>query len=168
VVELPALTTWELEQDLSHNALEINPPPRIVEERGRGIFIKKRSDLQQILDHQAQLKQSVKLSLSVRDSDRTCEFWFAVPVRPVQNLVNLFQNRIQDYSRTCATPLLANSSQGYRIITKEVNETVEIWYTPVEWFSDEVLLVAYKAVPKEWVAFHDIEVFIAPIYYLKP
>jgi hypothetical protein len=44
-----------------------------------------------------------------------------------------------------------------------VGEKVEIWYAPMEWFSDDVLPIAYQAVPKYWVAFQDIEVFIAPI-----
>jgi hypothetical protein len=85
-----------------------------------------------------------------------------------QYLIAFFQDRIQDYSPTWAVQLLANSSQDYRAIVKAVDETVAIWYTPVEWFSDDVLPVAYQAVPKEWVAFHDTEVFIAPIYDLRP
>jgi hypothetical protein len=83
-------------------------------------------------------------------------------------LGNFLQDRIQGYSPTWATPILANSSQNNRIIAKVVNETVPGWHAPVEWFIDEVLPVAYQAVPKEWVAFQDIEIFIAPIYDLKP
>jgi hypothetical protein len=44
----------------------------------------------------------------------------------------------------------------------------EIWYTLVEWFRDGVLPVAYQAVPKEWIAFQDIEVLTTPIYDIKP
>jgi hypothetical protein len=44
------------------------------------------------------------------------------------------------------------------------NGKVEIWYTPAEWFREDVLPVAYQAVPKEWIAFQDIEVVISPIF----
>jgi hypothetical protein len=41
VVELPALTSWEPEQDVAQDAREIKIPQRVVEERGRGTFIKR-------------------------------------------------------------------------------------------------------------------------------
>jgi hypothetical protein len=43
VFELPTLTEWKPDQDLSQDAREIDPPPRAIEERGRGTFIKKYS-----------------------------------------------------------------------------------------------------------------------------
>jgi hypothetical protein len=63
---------------------------------------------------------------------------------------------------------LANSSRDYRTVAKEVNGNVEIWYAPVEWSREYVLPIAYQAVPKEWIAFQDIEAFIAPIQDLRP
>jgi hypothetical protein len=96
---------------------EIVLPPRIVEERGQGVFIKKRSDVQHILDHQAKLEQAIKLGLSVRDEERTCEFWFAAPVIPAQTmeeyeqyLANVLQDLIQNYSSTWAVSQVVNSS----------------------------------------------------------
>jgi hypothetical protein len=174
VIEMPTLTRREPEQDLSHDAREINLPVRIVEDRGRGVFIKKCSVLKHILDHRAQLDKPVKLGLSVRDEGRTCEFWFtvAIPAAPTleeyeQNMINFLQGRIQVYSPTWAGPLLVNSSRDYIAIAKDVNGSIEIWYTPAEWFSDDMLPIAYRAVPKEWIAFQDIEAFIAPIYDFK-
>jgi hypothetical protein len=73
-----------------------------------------------------------------------------------QYLIAFFQERTRDYSPTWAVPLLVNSSQDYLAIVKGVNQTVDIWYSPAEWFGDNVLPVAYQGVPKEWVAFQDI------------
>jgi hypothetical protein len=119
-----------------------------------------RSDFQRILDNQVQLEQPIKLGLSVGDGERCCESWFTTPVLPGrsmeehrQNLINIFQERIQNYFTTWAILLLVSSSQDYREIVKAVNETVESWYTPIDWLSDDVVSVAYQAVPKEWIAF---------------
>jgi hypothetical protein len=71
------------------------------------VFIKKRNDLQHLLDHQAQHDQPVKLELSVKDEKRTGEFWFKVIVPAAQSveeceqsMMNFLQDRIQDYSPT--------------------------------------------------------------------
>jgi hypothetical protein len=58
--------------------------------------------------------------------------------------------------------------QDYLTIAKAVNETVEIWCTSVEWFSDDVLPVACQARPKELVGFQGIDTFISQIYDLGP
>jgi hypothetical protein len=38
----------------------------------------------------------------------------------------------------------------------------------VEWFGDNVFPVAYQAVPKDWITFQEMEIFIAPIHDLRP
>jgi hypothetical protein len=66
-------------------------------------------------------------------------------------MVNLMEERIQDDSPTWAVPVLANASRYHRTFAKVVNGNVEIWCTPAEWFRDDVLPVAYQAVPKKWI-----------------
>jgi hypothetical protein len=34
---------------------------------------------------------------------------------------------------------------------------------PAEWFGDNTLPVAYQALPKEWITYQGVEVFIAPV-----
>jgi hypothetical protein len=60
-------------------------------------------------------------------------------------------------------PVLESTSQHYQLIAKAVNDTIELCYTPVESFGDNTLPVAYQAVPKEWIAYLGVEVFIAPL-----
>jgi hypothetical protein len=149
IVESPTLTSWEPEQDLSHSAREIVLPSRIVEERGRGTLIKKRSDLQHILDHQVELKRLIKLGVGFKEEERFCEFWFVAPARPAQSIkeheehmLAFFQEQVQNHSLIWAVPILASSSQNYRSIAKAANDTIEIWYTPVEWFGDNADVLA--------------------------
>jgi hypothetical protein len=85
-----------------------------------------------------------------------------------QTMINFLQDRIRVHSLTWATPLFVNSSRDYKAIATEIKGSIVIWYTPAEWFRDDVLPIAYEAIPKEWIEFQDIETFIALIYDLKP
>jgi hypothetical protein len=80
VTELSTLTTWDPDQDLFPGSREIVSSVRIVEERGRGTFVKKDRDFQHILDHQAELQREIKLVIGLRDEDGVVELWFEVPV----------------------------------------------------------------------------------------
>jgi hypothetical protein len=93
---MPAITDWQPEQDLSQDSREINLPIRIVEERGRGVFIKKCSELQHLLDHQAQDGQPVKLGLSVKDNERTCESWFTIVI-PAAQILDEYEHTMMSF-----------------------------------------------------------------------
>jgi hypothetical protein len=80
-----------------------------------------------------------KTRIQSKDYERFCELWFAAPVPPVQSMEEyeqflraFFQEKIQNHSPAWAVPVLASSSQDYRVISKAANETVEIWYAPAE------------------------------------
>jgi hypothetical protein len=49
VIELKALTWWSPEQNMPQKTLGPIPPPRTVEERARGIYVKKSENLQHVL-----------------------------------------------------------------------------------------------------------------------
>jgi hypothetical protein len=40
-----------------------------------------------------------------------------------------------------AIPILPCTFQHYQLAAKAVNDTIELWYTPVEWFGDNTLPV---------------------------
>jgi hypothetical protein len=161
LIELPSLTTWEAEQDLSHDAQEINLPQRIVEEMGRGVFTTKRRDLQDILDDQAAYGKMITLGLSVKDDERFCEDWFDAAIPRAQSIeeyqqfqIAFLQAQIQVYSQTWAVSILANSSQEYHPVAKAINDAVAIWYTPEEWFSATVMSsLQCSKDPREQVGF---------------
>jgi hypothetical protein len=138
----------------------------------RGTFTRKRGDRQHILHHQAELERTIKFGVELKEG-RFCEFWFMVPVPPAQSLEEHkddmqahFQEKVRDLFPTWTVPILGSTSQDYRVIAKAINDTVEIWYTPGEWFRDNALPVASHAVPKAWVTFQGREIFIAP-YWIR-
>jgi hypothetical protein len=50
VIELLTLTEWTPEQDLSQDTRKIEPPVRVIEESGRGIYIRSDDHLQRLAD----------------------------------------------------------------------------------------------------------------------
>jgi hypothetical protein len=106
VIELPALTQWEPEQDLSQDARGVELPLLTIEERGRGTYVKKSSDVQHCLDYQVELQREIKSGIGLREGDRQINMWFGVPVPPAQSI-----QWIQDPSPSLALPLVASVSQ---------------------------------------------------------
>jgi hypothetical protein len=82
-------------------------------------------------------------------------------------MVAYIRDRVEEYSPEWAVRILGSTSQHYDLIAKAVNDTIELWCTPVEWFKDNTLPVAYETVLKEWITYPGVEVFIAPVLDLK-
>jgi hypothetical protein len=55
------------EQDVSLETRTAIPSPRIIEERGRGTYIRKSTDLHHILDHQGKPGRSIRLGVGLWD-----------------------------------------------------------------------------------------------------
>jgi hypothetical protein len=53
-------------------------------------------------------------------------------------------------------------SQEYGLVANTFNDAIELSYTPQVWAGDNLLLVAYQSVPKDWIAYPGVDCFIAP------
>jgi hypothetical protein len=78
-------------------------------------------------------------------------------------MVTHFQEMVEEYSPGRTVPILGSTSQHYQLIAKAANNTIDLWYTPMELFGDNTLPVAYQAVPKRWITDPGVEVFISPV-----
>jgi hypothetical protein len=145
VIELSTLTRWELV-----------PPKRTVEDRRRGISIKKPENLQHALDHYAENQVPIRLGVGLKDGDQWYEFWSLAPINPANSIeehetfmIAYVQERIIELSTAWDAPIMASTSQVYQFGAKVRNDVFEIWYIPQDWFGENTLPIAYQALPKE-------------------
>jgi hypothetical protein len=119
--------------EMSLDAREIEPPKRVIEERGSGTFIKKEHE-EHILDHQAELSREIMLGIGLWDCNRTVDMSFTVPVLQAQSIqeheehmmAHIVEN-LQDYSPERACPLSATVPQEYHMVAKTFNDAIELW-----------------------------------------
>jgi hypothetical protein len=120
VIELPTLTKWTPETDLSQDTRKIKPPVRVIEERGGGTFIRRDDHLQRLLDYQIELQRDVRLGAGLWDGNRTVDPWLTVPVTQAQSAQDHIEHpeahireRLQDISPNWAWPLFNSAGHKY-------------------------------------------------------
>jgi hypothetical protein len=108
-IEMATLTQWRPEQDFFLDTRTVIPPPRMIEERGRGTYVRRYSDLHHILDHQAEVGRSIRLGVGLWDGDGRFDVWFTVPVQP--------ESSIDEYEvLTCVSQGSGTGSFRYSIV----------------------------------------------------
>jgi hypothetical protein len=168
---------------LKHRAImsddeKVVPPPKILEERGRGTVIKNQMSQGKLLKYWAWAQTPIEVGVYFPQESITIEYWMKVTLPKVENdenptiylrvLKELWMMRLRDISNGIAQ-CLESLGDDFGIQMRFLYNNLRVWFVPIISFrAGTKRPLAEEPIPKDkWYSPTDLMAFTSPVAQAK-
>jgi hypothetical protein len=165
--------TWNRQefQAVVAAAEKVDPPPKILEERGRGTLIRNGVSQGKLLQYWAWAQSSIEVGIMFPNEDWKIEYWMNLTLQGVpddQNpatypviLQDMCIQRLSGVSQGIAQIMATVDS--CRIETRYLYNNLRVWFCPTVAFNAVKIPLAENPIPKDkWYSWTDLMAFTYP------